>query len=93
MLKVYNGIRIRRDLSRAIIILMNSKRQATPEDEIVEEVRHYRDAYAARFNYDLDAIYRDLKAKEHRSKRKLVSFSPKHPLKPATPKVSRTMEV
>jgi len=33
-------------------------------DPIVEEVRRARDAYAKQFNYDLDAIYRDLKAKE-----------------------------
>ncbi len=39
------------------------------EDPIVEEVRKVRDAYAKRFNYDLDAIYRDLKAKERRSER------------------------
>ncbi|MBU2610619.1 MAG: hypothetical protein KJ606_06680 [Chloroflexi bacterium] len=63
------------------------------KDEIVEEVRRHRDAYAARFNYDLDAIYRDLKAKERESKRKMVSFSPKQPIKPAIPKVSKTVDV
>ena len=31
------------------------------EDPIVEEVRKARDAHAAKFNYDLQAIYRDLK--------------------------------
>jgi hypothetical protein len=34
------------------------------KDEIVEEVRASREAYAARFNYDLGKIYDDLKAKE-----------------------------
>jgi hypothetical protein len=61
------------------------------KDEIVEEVRRTRDAYAARFNYDLDAIYKDLKDKERKSKRKLFSFSPRRPLKLATPKVIRTV--
>jgi hypothetical protein len=42
------------------------------EDPIVEEVRKVRDAYAKRFNYDLDAIYRDLKAKERQSGRVVV---------------------
>ena len=42
------------------------------EDPIVEEVRKARDAYAKRFNYDLDAIYRDLKEKERRSGRVVV---------------------
>ena len=31
-------------------------------DPIVEEVRKARDAYAKRFDYDLDAICRDLQA-------------------------------
>ena len=43
-------------------------------DPIVDEVRRVRDAYAARFNYDLRAIYRDLKEQEKRSGRKLVSY-------------------
>jgi hypothetical protein len=34
------------------------------KDEIVDEVRAIREAYAARFNYDLAEIYRDLKTKE-----------------------------
>lgn len=42
------------------------------EDPIVEEVRKARDAYAKRFNYDLDAIYRDLKERERRSGRVVV---------------------
>ena len=42
------------------------------QDPIVEEVRKARDAYAKQFNYDLDAIYRDLKAKEGQSGRRVV---------------------
>lgn len=33
-------------------------------DEIIEEVRANREAHAARFNYDLRAIYEDLKKSE-----------------------------
>jgi hypothetical protein len=44
-------------------------------DPIVDEVRRARDAYAARFNYDLRTIYRDLKAQEKRSGRKIVSYA------------------
>ncbi|MEY4144949.1 MAG: hypothetical protein RLZZ335_801 [Bacteroidota bacterium] len=33
-------------------------------DEIVDEVRAIREAHAARFNYDLHAIYEDLKKSE-----------------------------
>jgi hypothetical protein len=33
-------------------------------DPIVDEVRRVRDAHAARFNYDLDAIFADIKKRE-----------------------------
>jgi hypothetical protein len=36
-------------------------------DPIVDEVRRIRDAHAARFNYDLDAIFRDIKEREKKS--------------------------
>ena len=44
----------------------------TWSDPIVDEVRRARDAYAARFHYDLRAIYRDLKEQEKRGGRKIV---------------------
>ena len=47
----------------------------TWSDSIVDEVRRVRDAYAARFDYDLRAIYRDLKEQEKRSGRKIVSYA------------------
>lgn len=46
------------------------------EDPIVEEIRRVRDAYAKQFDYDLDAIYRDLKAKEQKSRRTIVPCPP-----------------
>ena len=49
------------------------------EDEIVEEVRKVRDEYAARFDYDLEAIYNDIKEQEKQSRRKFVSLPPKKP--------------
>jgi hypothetical protein len=36
-------------------------------DPIVDEVRRGRDAHAARFNYDLDAIFQDIKKREKES--------------------------
>ena len=52
---------------------MNSK------DEIVEEVRAARDAYAARFNYDLVEMYNDLKAKEQARSRNIAALQPVEP--------------
>lgn len=46
-------------------------------DPIVAEVRKVRDAYAARFDYDLEAIFRDLKAKEQASGRRFVRYQPR----------------
>ena len=48
-------------------------------DSVVQEVREIREAYARQFGYDLKAIYRDLKAKEQASGRKIVSFPPRPP--------------
>lgn len=48
-------------------------------DEIVEEVRANRKAYAAQFDYDLDRMFEDLKAKEKQS------FSPLADLQPVQP--------
>lgn len=45
------------------------------DDPVVEEVRTVREAYAARFNYDLEAIFQDLKRQERKSGRTFVSFS------------------
>ena len=47
------------------------------KDPIVEEVRAIRDAYAKRFDYNLEAIFRDLKEKEEKSDRDFISFPPK----------------
>jgi hypothetical protein len=48
-------------------------------DSVVKEVREIREAYARRFGYDLDAMHRDLKAKERASGRKVVCFPPRRP--------------
>ena len=47
------------------------------EDPIVAEVRKIREAHAAKFNYDLRAIYQDLKEQEKRSGRTFVSYPPR----------------
>ena len=52
---------------------MNSK------DEIVDDVRAARQAYAARFNYDLAEMYKDLKLKEQARGRNLAALEPVEP--------------
>lgn len=48
------------------------------KDSIVEETRAARDAHAKQYNFDLDAIYQDLKRQEATAGRALVNFPPKH---------------
>ena len=63
-------------------------RRTVKMDSVVQEVREIREAYAKRFGYDLEAIHRDLKAKEQASGRQVVSFPPRRP-EPVCRKSSR----
>ncbi len=54
-------------------------------DPIVEEVRKARDEYARKFDYDLDAICRDLRQRQGQGGRQVVSLPPK-PAPQETPK-------
>ena len=47
------------------------------DDPIVEEVRKNRQAHAARFNYDLTAIFADLIEREKNSSRPVVNNPPR----------------
>jgi uncharacterized protein (DUF1800 family) len=47
------------------------------EDPIVAEVRQVREAYAKKHDYNLRAMYRDLKAKENAEPGEKASLSPK----------------
>jgi hypothetical protein len=42
--------------------------------EIINEVRAARDAYAARFNYDVDAIFNDLMEKARKNPDQYVNL-------------------
>jgi hypothetical protein len=46
-------------------------------DPIVDEVRKAREEYAAKFNFDLDAICKDIQKKQSKRRKKPVSFKPK----------------
>ena len=60
-------------------------------DPIVDEIRRVRDEHAARFNYDLDAIFRDIKEQEKKSGLRFVAgaarFRPNQSSQPAGPAV------
>lgn len=44
------------------------------EDQIIEEVRLHQEQHAARFNYDLSAIYQNIKEQKNESKRHFTSY-------------------
>ena len=45
-----------------------------PSNEILEEIWNTRDEHARRFNYDLEAIFEDLRQQQEAGNRKVVSF-------------------
>jgi hypothetical protein len=51
------------------------------KDPIVEEIRNIRDAHAAKFQFDLHAICKDLRKQEQTCGHPVVSFPPKRTLK------------
>ena len=54
------------------------------KDPIVEEVRAARARHSARFNHDLKAIVADLKEKQKKMDRPVVSLPPKRPVPKAS---------
>ena len=48
--------------------------QTKQTDPIIAEVRAIRRAYAARFNYDVDAILRDIRARQEASGEEYVQL-------------------
>ena len=51
-------------------------------DPIVEEIRKIRDEHAARFNYDLDAIFDDFEKSQRELGLPLVTLPPNRVSKP-----------
>ena len=51
--------------------------QTRQTDPIIAEVRAIRQAYAARFDYDVEAIFRDIRARQEASGRDYVRLSPR----------------
>ena len=49
------------------------------KDEIVDQVREVREAYAAQFDYDLKRIFEDLKNKEQEDPTALAKLKPLKP--------------
>jgi hypothetical protein len=46
-------------------------------DPIVEEIRQIREAQAAKYNYDVKAMFAAARKRQRRSGRKVISLAPK----------------
>jgi hypothetical protein len=55
------------------------------KDEILEEIHKYREEYARSFNYDLNAIFEDLRKKQIAHGHRGVAL-------PIKPRVSKSLE-
>ena len=53
--------------------------QTTQPDPIITEVRANRDEYAARFNYDVGEMFRDIRARQKASNREYVCYPARRP--------------
>ena len=47
------------------------------QDDVMAELRAAREAYAKQFNYDLRAMYEDLKRKQEQGGQSVVTLPPK----------------
>ena len=52
------------------------------QDPVVKETRDLRAQYAKRFNHNLDSIFKDIRKRQEKSKRKCVAFPPRKPIMP-----------
>ena len=54
--------------------------QTKQTDPIIAEVRAIRQAYAARFDYDVEAIFKDIRARQEASGRDYVRLTVRRPV-------------
>jgi hypothetical protein len=58
-------------------------------DTVVEETRKAREEYAQKFDYDLGAIFRDLKESEDQNRERVVRLRPRRPVSVRTAQATR----
>ena len=57
--------------------------KTAPTDPFIAEIRAFRDEYAARFDYDVAAMFRDLQARQENSERVYV-YRPARRIEPGS---------
>ena len=61
-------------------------------DPIIAELRCIREAYAARFDYDVDAMFRDIRARQEASGREYVRLPARRTTGDRSPETSPRMD-
>ena len=61
-------------------------------DPIIAELRAIRKAYAARFDYDVEAMFRDIRARQEASGREYVRLPARRTTGDRSPETSTQME-
>jgi hypothetical protein len=61
------------------------------DDPIIEELRKFREEYAAKFNYDFVAMCQNLREQEKQHQHLIVSRSPKPYIPPTLETVGETL--
>jgi len=61
-------------------------------DPIIAELRAIREAYAARFDYDVEAMFRDIRARQEASGREYVRLAARRSTSEGSPETSTQME-
>ena len=61
-------------------------------DPIIAELRAIREAYAARFDYDVEAMFRDIRARQEASGREYVRLRARRTAGDRSPETSPRME-
>lgn len=62
-------------------------------DPTITELRAIRQAYAARFDYDVDAMFRDLRARQEVSRREYVRLPARRTTGDRNPETSPRMDL
>lgn len=56
--------------------MKETREELKARDEVIEKVRAVREAYAARFNYDIAALFRHARERAKQSDREVVRRQP-----------------
>jgi hypothetical protein len=73
------GCTVRLAVQRTYLTANRPAKASMRNEPIIEEIHRIRDGHAAKFNYDLHAIFEDIQRMERESGRIYVTYPPRRP--------------